>query len=183
VPRHQSETVHQQFGAVCGNDFSNRFSFLSISDMVNTRSSHPLQPLPSQPPPSAPGASNDPDLRDFLKSMAESMEVLRKQNEELNAQLTTAEARSSEKERERAERRKKDKRDRIRRGKRPLNPQGDNESTVQGENEEDKSKSRGVEEGSRRGRPRREESTHSESRREGREGEKPREGERSHRSR
>jgi hypothetical protein len=175
VPRHQSKTVHQQFGAVCGNDFSNRFSFLSISDMVNTRSSHPLQPLPSQPPPSAPGASNDPDLRDFLKSMAESMEVLRKQNEELNARLTAAEARSSEKERERAERREKDKRDRIRRGKRPLNPQGDNESTVQGENEEDRSKSRGVEEGSRRGRPRREESTHSESRREGREGEKPRE--------
>jgi hypothetical protein len=183
VPRHQSETVHQQFGAVCGNDFSNRFSFLSISDMVNTRSSHPLQPLPSQPPPSAPGASNDPDLGDFLKSMTESMEVLRKQNEELNARLTAAEARSSEKERERAERREKDKRDRIRRGKRPLNPQGDNESTVQGENEEDISKSRRVEEGSRRGRSRREESTHGESRREGREGEKPREGERSHRSR
>jgi hypothetical protein len=59
------------------------------SDMVNTRSltrsSHPQQPQPMQPPPSAPGASNDPDLRDFLKSMAESMEVLRKQNEELNA--------------------------------------------------------------------------------------------------
>jgi hypothetical protein len=60
--------------------------------MVNTRSSHPLQPLLSQPPPSAPGASNDPDFRDFLKSMAESMEVLRKQNEELNARLTAAEA-------------------------------------------------------------------------------------------
>jgi ribonuclease HI len=111
------------------------------------------------------------------------MEVLRKQNEELNARLTAAEARSSEKERERAERREKDKRDRIRRGKRPLNPQGDNESTVQGENEEERSKSHDVEEGPRRGRQRREESTHGESRREGRQVEKPREGERSHRSR
>jgi hypothetical protein len=68
--------------------------------MVNTcsftRSSHPQQPQLMQPPPSAPGASNDPDLRDFLKSMAESMEVLRKQNEELNARITAAEARSSE---------------------------------------------------------------------------------------
>jgi hypothetical protein len=71
--------------------------------MVNTHSSHPLQPHPLQPPPSAPGASNDPNLRDFLKFMAESMEVLKKQKEELNAQLTAAEAQSSEKERERAE--------------------------------------------------------------------------------
>jgi hypothetical protein len=61
------------------------------------------------------------------------MEVLRKQNEELNARITAAEARSSEKERERAERREKERRDRIHRGKRPVNPrQEDNESTVQG---------------------------------------------------
>jgi hypothetical protein len=61
------------------------------------------------------------------------MEVLRKQNEELNARITAAEARSSEKERERAERREKERRDRIHREKRPVNPrQEDNESTVQG---------------------------------------------------
>jgi hypothetical protein len=114
-----------------------------IFDMVNTRSSHPQQPQPVQPPPSAPGASNDPDLRDFLKSMAKSMEILRKQNEELNARLTTAEARSSEKDRERAERREKERRDKAHRGKRHVNPrQEDNESTVKGENEENRDKSR-----------------------------------------
>jgi hypothetical protein len=116
--------------------------------MVNTRSSHPLCPLPS-----APETSNDPELRDFLKIMAESMEVLRKQNEELNTRLTAAEARSSQKERERAERCEKERRDRVHRGKRPTNPQEDNESTVQGENEENRSKSRRVEndnDGSRR---------------------------------
>jgi hypothetical protein len=59
----------------------------SKSEMVNTCSSQLLHPTPN-----APGASNDPELADFLKSMAESMEVLRKQNEELNARLTAAEA-------------------------------------------------------------------------------------------
>jgi hypothetical protein len=116
--------------------------------MVNTRSSHPLRPLPS-----APGMSNDPELRDFLKIMVESMEVLRKQNEELNTRLTATEARSSQKERERAERCENERRDRVHRGKRPANPQEDNESTVQGENEENRSKSRRVEndnDGSRR---------------------------------
>jgi hypothetical protein len=80
------------------------------------------------------------------------MEVLRKQNEELNVQLIAAKARSSEKERECAERREKDKRDRVHRGKRHANPQEDNESTVQGENEEDRDKSRRIEGGSRRDR-------------------------------
>jgi hypothetical protein len=103
VPRHQSETVHQQFGAVCGNVDSSITSHHPKSDMVNTCSSHPLHP-----PPSAPGASNNPELREFLKSMAESMEVLRKQNEELNTRLTAAEARSSQKERECAERHEKE---------------------------------------------------------------------------
>jgi hypothetical protein len=115
------------------------------------------------------------------------MEFLRKQNEELNARLTAAEARSSEKERERVERREKDKRDRVHRGKRHANPQEDNESTVQGENEEDWDKSRRIEEGSRRDRSHREESPRGESRRERLEGEKSRgdrrEGERSRRSR
>jgi hypothetical protein len=94
--------------------------------MVNTRSSHLLCP-----PQSAPGASNDSELREFLKNMAESMEVLRKQNEELNTRLTVAEARSSQKERERVERHEKERQDRIHRGKRPVNPhEEDNESTV-----------------------------------------------------
>jgi hypothetical protein len=100
VPCHQSETVHQQFGAVCGNSIFQSLLIHPISDMVNTRSSHLLCP-----PPSAPGESNDSELREFLKNMAESMEVLRKQNEELNTRLTVAEARSSQKERELAERR------------------------------------------------------------------------------
>jgi hypothetical protein len=122
------------------------------------------------------------------------MEVLRKQNEELNARITAAEARSNEKERERAERREKERRDRTHREKRPVNlRQEDNESTVQGENEENRDKSRRTNGGSRRDRTHREESPRGESRR-GREesrrekgeskkshGEK-REEERSHRS-
>jgi hypothetical protein len=103
VPRHQSETVHQQFGAACGKSIFQSLLIHPISDMVNTRSSHLLRP-----PQSAPGASNDSELREFLKNMAESMEVLRKQNEELNTRLTVAEARSSQKERERVERHEKE---------------------------------------------------------------------------
>jgi hypothetical protein len=80
------------------------------------------------------------------------MEVLRKKNEELNARLTTVEARSSEKERQ----------DIIHCGKRPINPhQEDNESTVQGENKMNRDKSHQVETengGSRRDRSRREKS-------------------------
>jgi hypothetical protein len=124
------------------------------------------------------------------------MEFLRKQNEELNARLMAAEARSSEKERERTERREKDKRDRIHRGKRHVNPQEDNESTVQGENAEDQDKSWRIEGESRRNRSHREESPRGESRQERMEGEKSHgdrcenetsrgnrhEGERSHRS-
>jgi hypothetical protein len=166
VPRHQLETVHQQFGAICGNDFS--IASHSISDMVNTCSSHPSRTFPS-----APEVSNDPELREFLKNMTESMEVLRKQNEELNTRLTTIEARSSEKERECAERREKERRDRVHRGKRPVNPhQEDNEITVQGENEENRDKSRRVKThngGSRRDRSRRERSPREESHRERRE--------------
>jgi hypothetical protein len=151
------------------------------SDMVNTCSSHPLQPHSLQPPPSAPKASNSPELADFLKSMAESMEVLRKQNEELNAWLTVAEARSSQKERERVERHEKEWRDRVHRGKRFVNShQEDNEITIQGENEENRDKSFIVEThngGLQRDRSRREKSLREESRRE------RHEGERSHRSR
>jgi hypothetical protein len=114
------------------------------------------------------------------------MEVLRKQNEELNARITAAEARSSEKERERAERREKERRDRVRE-KRLVNPrQEDNESTVQGENEENRDKSCRTNGGSRRDQTHREESPRQESRREKeasrRSREKRGEGERSHRS-
>jgi hypothetical protein len=113
VPCHQSETVHQQFSAVYGNVDSSITSHHSKFDMVNTGSSHPLppQPLqtrPLQPPPSAPRASNSLELAEFLKNMAESMEVFRKKNEELNTRLTLAEARSSQKEREREERLEKE---------------------------------------------------------------------------
>jgi hypothetical protein len=59
---------------------------------------------------------------EFMKSMVESMEVLRKQNEELNTQFTAAEARSSRKESELEERHEKERRDRIRQGKRIVNP-------------------------------------------------------------
>jgi hypothetical protein len=154
--------------------------------MVNTRSSHPLQPQLLQQPLSAPGASNSPELADFLKSMVESMEVLRKQNEELNARLTAAEARSSEKERERVERREKERRDRVHREKRLVNPnQQDHESTVQGgcrmiHDEEHRNKSRRVE--SPNGGSRRERSRYERSRHEGSPQERHEE-ERSHRSR
>jgi hypothetical protein len=124
---------------------------------------------------------NDLKLRDFLKSMAESMEFLRKQNEDLMKQnenldnrLTAAEARSSQKERECVERREKERRDRVCRGKWPVNPhQEDNESIVQRENQENYDKSHRVEiedGGSRRERSRREKSPREESRHERLEG-------------
>jgi hypothetical protein len=56
-------------------------------DMVGTRSSHPVIP-----PTGTPGASNNQKMMDFMRQMAESMEVLRKQNEDLNTRLTVAEA-------------------------------------------------------------------------------------------
>ena len=80
--------------------------------MVRTRSTHLLH-HPVQPPLDIPGGSNNPELTEFLKHMAESMEILRKQNKELNARFTVAEARTAQKERERAERREKEKRDRV----------------------------------------------------------------------
>jgi hypothetical protein len=149
--------------------------------MVNTRSSHPLQP-----PPSAPGASNSPELAEFLKSMVESMKVFKKQNKELNARLTAVEAQSSQKEREHAERREKERQDKVHREKRPINPdREDDESTVQGDhqmihNEEHRDKSRSVKTengGSHKERSQRDKSHHGGSHRESREGEK------SHRSR
>ena len=97
--------------------------------MVRTRSTHPLH-HPVQPPSDIPGRSNDPGLTEFLKQMVESMEVLRRQNEELSARFTAAEA---QREKESAERREKERRDEVHRGKRTVNPHlEDNESTVQG---------------------------------------------------
>jgi hypothetical protein len=138
--------------------------------MVNTRSSHQLQP-----PPSALRVPNNPELMEFLKSMAESMEVLRKHNEDLNTWLTTAKAQSSQNEKEHAERHEKERRDRICQGKWVVNPdQQDNESTVQGSrrtihNEEHHDKSHSVESlngGSHRERSHRERSPHEGSRHE-----------------
>ena len=69
-----------------------------------------------------------------MKSMAESMEFLRKQNEDLNTRLTAVEARSSQKEREHEERCETKRRDRVFQGKRLVNlEQPDNESIVQGD--------------------------------------------------
>jgi hypothetical protein len=96
--------------------------------MVGKCSSHPVIP-----PTGAPGASNNQEMMDFIRQMVESMEVLRKQNEDLNTRLTMAEAWSSWKERECEERLKKERRDRIHRGKRTVDSdQQDNESIVQG---------------------------------------------------
>jgi hypothetical protein len=53
--------------------------------MVGTRSSHLI------PPTGALGASNNQEMMEFVKSMAESMEALRKQNEDLNTRLSAAE--------------------------------------------------------------------------------------------
>jgi hypothetical protein len=133
--------------------------------MVNTRSLHPLTLLAG-----ARAASINQEIMDFMKSIAKSLEVLKKQNEDLNTWLTVAEARSSQKEREHEERHEKERQDKVCRGKRPVNPeQLDNESTVQGENEENRDKSRRVESpngGSRRERSRHERFVHEGSRRE-----------------
>ena len=143
----------------------------SISDMVHTCSTHPLH-HPVQPPLNIPGGSNNSGLAEFLKQMAESMEVLRKQNEELNAQFTAAE---TQREKESAERREKERRDRVHRGKQITNPHlEDNESTVQERSqrrreEEAPSKSRREEEPNseaRRERSHREKSVHEGYRRE-----------------
>jgi hypothetical protein len=141
VPCHQSKTVHQQFGAICGNLIFQSILIHIKSDMVKTRSSHPLTLLAGTR-----ATSSNQETMDFMKSMAESMEVLRKQNDDLNTRLTVAEARSSQKEKECKERREKERRDRVRRGKWPVNPeQQDNESMMQGENKENRDKSRRVE--------------------------------------
>ena len=84
--------------------------------MAGTRSSHPLN-LPA----GARGAFANQYIMNFMKSMAESIEVLRKQNEDLNTRLIAAEARSSQKEREYNERREKERQDRVRQKKRPVN--------------------------------------------------------------
>ena len=61
--------------------------------MVRTHSSHPLVHLDGTR-----GASNNQEMMEFMRHMVESLEVLRKQNEDLNTRLTAAEARSSRKE-------------------------------------------------------------------------------------
>jgi hypothetical protein len=86
VPHHQSKIVHQQFGIVCGNSIFQSILIHPTSDMVGTCSSHPIPPI------SAPGASNNQEMMEFMKSMAKSIEVMRKQNGDLNTRLIVAEA-------------------------------------------------------------------------------------------
>jgi hypothetical protein len=71
--------------------------------MMGTCSSHLVIP-----PTGAPGESNNQEMMDFMRQMVESMEVLRKQNEDLNTRLTVAEAWSNRRERECDESRKKE---------------------------------------------------------------------------
>jgi hypothetical protein len=89
VPRHQSKIMYQQFVTVYGNPIFQSILIHPKSDMMETRSSHLIPPI------GAPGASNNQEIMDFMRSMAESIEVLRKQKEEFNTRLTAAEARSS----------------------------------------------------------------------------------------
>jgi hypothetical protein len=85
--------------------------------MVGTHSSHLLIP-----PAGTLGASSNQEMVDFMRQMAESMVVLRKQNGDLNTRLTVAKARSSWRERECKERHEKERRDNIRRGKQTFTP-------------------------------------------------------------
>jgi hypothetical protein len=124
-------------------------------NMVGTHSSHLVIPLAgalrasaSQPlitPAVTPGVTSNQDIVDFMRQVAESMEVLRNQNEDLNTRLTVVEAQSSRRERECEERREN-----VRRGKRAIALyQQDNESTIEGrlhtvQNEEHHEKSHHV---------------------------------------
>ena len=95
--------------------------------MVRTPSSHPMIPLAG-----APGASNKQEMVDFTRQMAESMDFIRKQNEDYNTWLTVVKARSSQREIECEKRHEKERRDNIHRGKWTVAPgQQDNKSTVQ----------------------------------------------------
>jgi hypothetical protein len=64
----------------------------------------------------------------FMRQMIESMEVLRKENEDLNMRLMAIEGRNGRKDRECEERQ----RERIRKGKQTINHDQDGESLVQG---------------------------------------------------
>ena len=100
----------------------------SKSDMMGTRSSHPLIP-----PAGASEVSNNQEMMDFMRHMAEFMKVLKKQNKDLNTRPIATEAQNSRKEIEREERHEKERWDKVRRGKRSFAlDQQDNESTVQG---------------------------------------------------
>jgi hypothetical protein len=93
--------------------------------MVGTHTTNPLG--------DAPGAPNNQEMLEFMRRMTESIEALKKQNEDLNTCLMVAEGRSSRRDREREERHERDRRARIRRVKRPVDPnQQVDESSVQG---------------------------------------------------
>ena len=66
--------------------------------MVQTRS-HPSPEIPLN----MARTSNNLEMTKFMKRMAESMEVLRKQNKDFNTRLTVAEAQNSLRDREQEE--------------------------------------------------------------------------------
>jgi hypothetical protein len=106
------ETIKEIEETEGGNQFFNQILIHSKSNMVGTRLSHPMIP-----PASALGVSNNQEMMNFMKHIAESMEVMGKRNEDLNTRLIVAEARSNQREREREERRKKERQDNVCRGK------------------------------------------------------------------
>jgi hypothetical protein len=65
---------------------------------------------------------NNQGMVDFMRQMTESLEVLKKQNEDLNTRLTVAEARNSRRDREREEWFERERQSHIRKGKRVVDP-------------------------------------------------------------
>jgi hypothetical protein len=76
--------------------------------MVGTRSTHPMQDPPLGAASGAPGASNNQEQVEFMRRMTESIEALKKQNEDLNTRPTVAEGRSSRRDSEQEERRERE---------------------------------------------------------------------------
>jgi hypothetical protein len=65
---------------------------------------------------------NNQGMVDFMRQMTESLEVLKKKNEDLNTRLTVAEARNSRRDREREEWFERERQSHIRKGKRVVDP-------------------------------------------------------------
>jgi hypothetical protein len=65
---------------------------------------------------------NNQGMVDFMRQMTESLEVLKKKNEDLNTRLTVAEARNSRRDREREEWFERERQSHIRKGKWVVDP-------------------------------------------------------------